>query len=340
MKKTIGVLLIAWALGSPALAQIPAKCRFVDPALPIITTPGYWCLRANVVGRGIVIDASDVTLDLKGYSIINDGTATEPVELNGRVVGVLSQSDDNITVRNGIVRNFDYGVHLGYSEGVKGTLLVEKLFVQGSRERGISVLGYHNANIIDNVVTGTTGTLHALGIHANGRTDPNNNYANVSVVNISGNRVHDTEGTGGISGISVSEAASITVENNVITDVYSSGSSYFGTGINVHQRLPYTSAVRHNTVINSRAVENTIGISVGHSTGIPAYTGVVDASLGLVTGSRIQGLTRGVNAISQQLIDGAWKTVVSYTYTGNVVSGATGRAYAGGLMASRSNRTE
>lgn len=340
MNKTLGVLLIAWALGSPAGAQTVVKCKFVEPGVPIIT-PGYWCLRGNVVGRGVVIDASDVTLDLKGYSIINDGTATEPLELNGRVVGVLSQSDNNITVRNGIIRGFDYGVHLGYSEGVKGTLLVEKLFVQGSRERGISVLGYHTANIIDNVVTGTTGTHHALGIHANGRTDPNNNYANVSVVNILGNRVHDTEaGTGGGSGISVSEAASVTVENNVVTDVYSSSSSFFGTGITVHQRLPFTSAVRYNTVINTRAVENTIGISVGHGTGIPAFTGTVDASLGLVTGSRIQGFTRGVNSLSSQLIGGVHKTVVSYTYTNNVVAGATGKAYAGGLMAARSNRTE
>ena len=340
MKQTIGVLLIAWALSSPAPAQIPAKCKFVDPAAPVITTSGYWCLRANVVGRGIVIDAHDVTLDLKGYSVINDGTATEPVEHNGRVVGVLSQSDDNLTVRNGIIRGFDYGVHLGYSEGVKGTLLVEKMFVQGSRERGISVLGYNNANIIDNVVTGTAGTGHALGIHANGRTDPNNNYANVSVVNISGNRVHDTRGVASASGISIAEAASITVENNVVTDVYSSGPSYFGSGITVHQRLPYTSALRYNTVINTRAVENTVGITVGHGMGIPAYTGPVDPSLGLVHGSRIQGFTRGVNAMSSQLIDGVWKTVVSYVYTSNVVAGATGKAYAGGLMASRSNRTE
>jgi hypothetical protein len=75
-------------------------------------------------------------------------------------------------------------------------------------------------------------------------------------------------------------------------------------------------------------------------TGIPAFTGTVDASLGLVTGSRIQGFTRGVNSLSSQLIDGVYKTVVSYTYTNNVVAGATGKAYAGGLMAARSNRTE
>ena len=340
MKKTIGVLLLAWALSSPALAQIPAKCKFVDATVPI-TTSGYWCLRANVVGRGIVIDASDVVLDLKGYSIINDGTATEPVGPRGQVIGVFSQSDNNLTVRNGIIRGFDYGVHLGYPNGVQGTLLVEKLFIQGSRERGISVLGFHNIHILDNVVTGTTNGQSALGIHVNGYTDPNNNYANVSVVNISGNRVHDTEGGTAVAGISVSEASSITIENNVVTDVYTSARiSYSATGIIAHQRLPYTAALRNNTVINTYASEKTLGIVVGHGSGTPAFTGTVDASLGLVTGSRIQGLARGVSAISQQLINGVWTPVVSYAYTNNVVSGASGTAYEGGLMASRSNRIE
>jgi hypothetical protein len=47
--------LLAFFLWVPALssAQTPAKCRILRDTVAPITTPGTWCLGANVVGRGI-----------------------------------------------------------------------------------------------------------------------------------------------------------------------------------------------------------------------------------------------------------------------------------------------
>jgi len=345
MKKFIGVLLLACALSSAAFAQTPVKCKFITDAAVPITAPGFYCLRANVVGRGIVIDASDVVLDLKGYSIINDGTATEPLEFGGGVVGVLSENDNNITVRNGIIRGFDFGLRLGYPAGVKGTLLVEKLYIYGSRQRGIDVLGYETINILDNVVSGTKGG-EAIGIYARGRTDPYNNHVNLSVLNILRNRVHDTrvspppgQSFRWSAGIAAWDGSSMIVENNVITEVYSDVPSWRASGIEMFNRFPYTARANFNTIINSRVDSNTYGLFLNQAMGTPEYTGEI-GYFGQVNGSRIQNFANGVTSTSALNVNGAPVAVTCYSYSNNVVSGATVRAYYGGFLGSRSNRTE
>ena len=347
MKQIIAALLFACALPSAVFAQAtPAKCQFVDPAVPI-TTSGIWCLRANVVGRGLVIDASDVILDLRGYSIINDGTATTPADYRGFVMGVLSENDNNITVRNGIIRGFDYGVQLGYPAGVRGSLTVEKLFVQGARRRGISVLGYDSVNILDNVVTGT-GPIDAVGIFVSGRTDAYNNHVNTSVLTITGNRVHDTRvtapGTSGwwhARGISATDGSSTIIENNLVTDVYDASPSP-GTraeGIYLNNRFPYTSRIASNTIVNTQAAANSTGISLHQAQGLPEYTGPMDY-FGLVTANRIQNFNRGILSTTAQFVDGRWPSLIVFTYSYNVVSQIAGEAFYGGRLLLRTNRIE
>ena len=348
MKKIIGVLLLTCALPSAALAQkaAAAKCQFVDPALPI-TASGTWCLRANVVGRGIVIDSSNVVLDLRGYSIVNDGTATQPAEFEGNVVGVLSQNRDNITVRNGIIRGFDFGVHLGYPAGVRGNLTVEKLFIQGARKRGISVLGYDAVNILDNIITGT-GPMDSTGIYANGRTDAYNNNVNLSVLTITGNRVHDTRvaapgkyGWWHARSISALDASSTIIENNIVTDVYNDSPSagLRASGIHVGNRFPYTSRIAYNTIINTLAAANAQGVSLNQSMGIPEYTGPMEP-FGLVQGNRIQNFNRAVLSSSALNVDGKPVGVTVFAYSNNVVSQITGQEFFGGQMMGGTNRIE
>jgi len=356
MKRLIGVLLVACALPSAAFAQdravtaqpkaVAAKCLFVDATVPI-TTSGYWCLRGNVVGRGIVIDASDVTLDLKGYSIINDGTATQPVEFSGNLVGVLSSNRDNITVRNGIIRGFDYGLHLGFPAGVRGNLTVEKLFVQGSKKRGISVLGYDAINILDNVITGT-GPVDATGMYVMGRDDPYNNYVNNSLLVIMGNRVHDTHVTAAgqfgwwhTRGISAIDGAHTIIENNTITETYNEapGTGLRAQGINLGNRFPYTSRIANNTIVNTQAAGNSQGIALSQSMGVPAYTGPMDY-FGLVTGNRVQNFNRAVLSTSAISVNGKPVGVTVFTYSSNVAAQISGQAFYGGNMLGNTNRIE
>jgi len=348
MKKFLGVLLLACALPSAALAQkaVAAKCQFVDPAVPI-TTSGTWCLRTNVIGHGITIDANDVVLDLRGYSIIDDGTATTPQDVTGNSVGVLSSNDNNITVRNGIIRGFDVGVSLGYPAGVRNVLTVEKLFVQGARKRGIDVLGYDSVSILDNVITGT-GPIASAGINAYGRTDAYNNHVNTSVLMIMGNRVHDTRvaspdrnGWGHALGIAAWDASHTIIENNVITDVYNDSglSGLVAAGIRLTNRFPYTTRIANNTIVNTQAAANSRGIYLGQLMGLPVYTGPMDY-FGLVTGNRIQNFNRGVVSTATATVEGRVVPVVVYNYSGNVVSRISGEAYYGGRLVGNTNRIE
>lgn len=79
-----------------------------EPGTPIqtipfaITSPGYYYLTHNLTDSGgsfgIRIDVSDVTLDLKGFTLRGGGGSLDGV----RVVTAAS----NITIRNGVIRNW------------------------------------------------------------------------------------------------------------------------------------------------------------------------------------------------------------------------------------------
>jgi parallel beta-helix repeat protein len=68
--------------------------------------------------NGIVIGADDVTLDLDGHVV--DGDGTEFADCGNREfcdVGILAIDHDGVTVRNGSVRGFAYGVFVGSARG-------------------------------------------------------------------------------------------------------------------------------------------------------------------------------------------------------------------------------
>jgi len=82
-------------------------------ALYIIDKPGSYYLTANVKNvpvakNGINVEASDVTIDLMGYSLIGAEGLLESD------YGIYAASVNNITVINGTVRDFgDGGIYLG-----------------------------------------------------------------------------------------------------------------------------------------------------------------------------------------------------------------------------------
>jgi hypothetical protein len=86
-------------------------------ALPFnITAPGTYVLTGNLTfnsftDTAITIAAGSVILDLKGYAILN--TYQTPLGSTGSSTAVLiphSATTNNVTVRNGTIRNFQYGV--------------------------------------------------------------------------------------------------------------------------------------------------------------------------------------------------------------------------------------
>jgi hypothetical protein len=92
----------------------------VEPRVPIdhvpvtISTPGSYFLTrnvsgpANTTGNGITIASDDVTLDLNGFSVI--GTGADTSQAHGFGINVSLNPAHDIVIRNGVVRDWNYGV--------------------------------------------------------------------------------------------------------------------------------------------------------------------------------------------------------------------------------------
>ncbi len=96
-----------------------------------ISAPGSYYLTGNLTGvagkNGIMIDADNVTLDLSGYTVHGIGA------LNGVIV---NGSRFNITVRHGVVRDWDTGVDMVFG-GTPRNTLIEDIHVHSATSWGI-----------------------------------------------------------------------------------------------------------------------------------------------------------------------------------------------------------
>ena len=131
------LLAAALAPSAAAAADGTDNCTGFIDAVPVeITSPGTWCLRANLVhaapvAGAIVVLASDVTVDCNGFGIRN------VVPLPNGVVGVRSDGTNALTVRNCRLSNFVAGVSITLGNGH----VIEDNLVRDSRVYGISVVG-------------------------------------------------------------------------------------------------------------------------------------------------------------------------------------------------------
>jgi parallel beta-helix repeat protein len=91
----------------------------------------------DCLGNGLVIGAHGIVLDLDGHTI--DGT--------GLGVGILDNGFDNVTITNGFVQEFDFGVQLG--DGTARSYVTD-LTLQLNQEAGIQLID------ADNGVAGNT----------------------------------------------------------------------------------------------------------------------------------------------------------------------------------------
>jgi hypothetical protein len=96
-----------------------------------ITAPGAYYLTSNISvapGKGgIQISATDVTLDLNGFSITGSGTSTNLISLNGALI--------NVAIMNGGLRNTQ---GFGIDASLTGNTRFERLIVNGCGAGGIN----------------------------------------------------------------------------------------------------------------------------------------------------------------------------------------------------------
>ncbi len=172
------------AFATAAVAQTPVSPPSSWPYA--ITTPGSYRLAANMLApaatSAIVINASNVTLDLNGFTVSQSGLVLpcSPDTTTGygsTCVGtagpvLISATGRNITIKNGVVYNGPGG-GISLTGGVPGEALYgafEDLRVVGNRGAGISATGDGNRftrvdasyNAGHGILTGTDAHLESV----------------------------------------------------------------------------------------------------------------------------------------------------------------------------------
>src|SRR5262245_36693653 len=94
----------------------------------VVTTNAYMIQDLNCPATGgVAVGAHGITIDLKGFTL-RGNTAS---------IGVQVSDFDGVTVKNGVVRNFQFGVYSGLAD----KLIVSNILATGNQSGGISVHG-------------------------------------------------------------------------------------------------------------------------------------------------------------------------------------------------------
>lgn len=130
----------------PAFAQTaaPTVAATAITKVPyVITKPGQYLIKKDLVftastGIAITINASDVTLDFGGHFI----SSSAPQDATNSNIGVgltFPSTAKDITIRNGVLRNFALGIRLN-TNSEPGRVLIEDMGISNSGRGGIQVI--------------------------------------------------------------------------------------------------------------------------------------------------------------------------------------------------------
>jgi len=128
-KKLLGIVrvisfsvlfVVSLALSTQAATTDLGACTIITPsATTTISSPGFYCLDANssldlASETAITINASNVVLDLNGYTMTNTNGANTAL-----AIGTTS-SPSNVTINNGKIIGYRDGI--GFKSGAKYTI--------------------------------------------------------------------------------------------------------------------------------------------------------------------------------------------------------------------------
>jgi len=230
----------------------------VQPGMPISSIPytiaesGYYYLLSSVQNsssmfHGITISADNVTVDLKGFSMIGSGS----VGLHGVAI---EGTHKNITIRDGTIRNFDSGIYENDTWG-RGHRIIG-VQVLSNRNNGIRLLGSNHlvrdCTLSDN---GTSASGDIYGILVS------------SYCSVTNNRVYNNGGSEFCSfeGIFVGNGSEVT--GNIV------GSNGFGAGSTKGIHTNPCCTVTGNTVVsNGGKSSNVLGLWVSYGSTVRGNT--------------------------------------------------------------------
>ena len=164
----------------------------VEPRIPIpggnsgffIFQPGSYYLTGDIiitndVSTGIAIDASNVVLDLEGYSIV----CTKSLTQNATGIGDNFVSPpSNLTIRNGRIMGFNFGV-----VSTMNNTTIENLTLSDIRMWGINIGGPGTNRFVANIRDNTI-----VNVDLNQSGMPNNRAAGILLQGVSGVVEHNS----------------------------------------------------------------------------------------------------------------------------------------------------
>ena len=250
-------------LFSSSVQAETTECTVITSLPYTISTQGIYCLKGHLgtsmtSGNAIEINTNNVVIDLNGYKIGGLGAGPDTW-----ASGIYAYQRQNITIRNGTVRGFFWGISLDSGDLTTSQgHLVEGIRADMNTFGGIGVVGRGNI-IRNNQVVDTGGhSVGARGIQVYG----------------SGNRV---------------------INNNVYGTVGNPGlAGYDSIGINLW--YGQGSIVENNRVSNSILSSDSCGVEVYDSANVLAINnGVTNMDYGIVysgssTGKYRDNVTSGV----------------------------------------------
>jgi hypothetical protein len=214
------------------------NCTPVTSLPATLSTQGIYCLTGNLAdaitsGNAITITANNVTLDLNGWKVGGQAAGT------GTAAFGIYSTAANVTVKNGIVRGFYYGIYLTGRGAVVRDMLIDQNTWGGILVQGEGTVIEHN-QIVD--TGGTTGgtNFNAVGIDSYdtsvGTRISNNTISGLNATGsgsewgmyvggtnstASDNVVSDNaKPTGGGTSYGIQQTNSIAVDNTVSNFVY------------------------------------------------------------------------------------------------------------------------
>ena len=161
MKFRPGVLTLAVVLAFAGVASADETtfCNFFITTLPYtVSVQGHYCFDRNLstaitTGNAITVNSDFVVVDLNNFKL-GGGSAG----LGTSTVGIRATNHRNITVRNGNIRGFKYGIQINGTPS--GGHLVENNLLDGNTFHGADVFG-DSVVIRNNIVTNTGGSTNS-----------------------------------------------------------------------------------------------------------------------------------------------------------------------------------
>jgi hypothetical protein len=160
MRRHMALLVLAglFGLAGKAAADETTFCNVFITSLPFtISAQGHYCFDRNLsfgstVGNAITINSDFVTLDLNNFKL-GGGSAG----LGTNATGIASTNHRNITVRNGNIRGFAFGIHITGTGTTSGGHVVENNLLDGNTQVGLHVDG-DSVVVRNNIVANTGGS--------------------------------------------------------------------------------------------------------------------------------------------------------------------------------------